>query len=231
VTTRRPTAPRAPAARVSRLPAQPAKPVAKPAGKAAAGKAAARPGARPVTTAAAKPVAKRPGAGTRAPGRPASRPGAARSGAGPGRAARPTRTGRARPPVIRPVTALAGVLVVLTLLIAPYVRPWVSQRSQISAAKQEVLSLQEEVAQLTAEQQRWNDPAFVEAQARDRLKYVKPGEIAYAVLGDAAGEGSADPRDAAVAVPRQDAARPWYATLWGSVEAAGDPTTRQRDQP
>lgn len=133
--------------------------------------------------------------------------------------------------MIRPVTALAGVLVVLTLLIAPYVRPWVSQRSQIAAAEQDVISLQNDVARLTAERARWNDPAYVEAQARERLKYVKPGEIAYGLLDDGAGAVSADPREAAVAVPRQDAARPWYSTLWGSVEAAGDPTTQLREKP
>lgn len=125
------------------------------------------------------------------------------------------------------MTALAGVLVVLALLIAPYVRPWVSQRSQIAAAEQEMAELQQDVTDLTAERRRWDDPSYVAAQARARLKYVNPGEIAYSLLDDTASSAAADPRVAAVAVPHQDVTRPWYDTLWGSVTAAGDPTTRQ----
>lgn len=136
-----------------------------------------------------------------------------------------------RPPVIRPMTALAGVVVVLILLIAPYVRPWVSQRSQISAAQDEMATLQRDVQQLTAERARWNDPAYVATQARARLNYVKPGEIAYSLVDDTATDASADPRLAAVAVPHHDAARAWYDTLWGSVTSAGDPTTRQPARP
>ncbi len=125
------------------------------------------------------------------------------------------------------MTAIAGVLVVLALLIAPYVRPWVGQRSQIAAAREEVGNLQDEVAAHEFERGRWNDPAYVAAQARNRLGYVKPGEIAYSVLDDVSAAASADPRQAGVAVPHQDAGRPWYDTLWGSVRTAGDPTTRQ----
>jgi hypothetical protein len=129
--------------------------------------------------------------------------------------------------VIRPATALAGVLVALTLLVAPYVRPWVGQRSQIAAAREEVAQLEADVARLTAERARWDDPAFVAAQARDRLHYVKPGDVALTVLDDVAAPVSADPRDATVAVPEQDVSRPWYGTLWRSLQTAGDPTTRQ----
>ncbi len=129
--------------------------------------------------------------------------------------------------MIRPATAVAGLFVVLALLIAPYVRPWVSQRSQIAAAQDEVIRLKGEVAHLTAERRRWDDPAYVSAQARQRLKYVKPGEIGYVLLDDVAPPVSADPREAAVAIPEQDLSRPWYGTLWRSIETAGDPTTRQ----
>lgn len=133
--------------------------------------------------------------------------------------------------MIRPATALAGVLVVLALLVAPYVRPWVSQRSQIAAAEDDVARLRAEVSDLQEQRARWDDPAYVAAQARGRLKYVKPGEVAYTLLDDVAPPESADPRAAAVAVPDQDASRPWYGTLWRSIETAGDPTTRQDPVP
>jgi len=127
--------------------------------------------------------------------------------------------------MIRPATAVAGLFVVLALLIAPYLRPWVTQRAQISAAKQQVAELQADVTTLRAEQRRWEDDAFVEAQARQRLKYVFPGEIAYVML-DRGSTTTADPRTASSVVPQVDLTRPWYDTLWHSMETAGDPNTR-----
>jgi hypothetical protein len=132
---------------------------------------------------------------------------------------------------MRPVTMLSAVLVVLVLLLAPYVRPWVTQRSQIAEANDQMRRLQQDVEDLTAEQRRWEDPAYVRAQARERLHFVMPGETGYVVLDDSVpGAASSDPRAATVAVPGTGQAandQPWYATLWSSVRIAGDPTTEQ----
>jgi hypothetical protein len=123
---------------------------------------------------------------------------------------------------------VAGVLVVLVLLIAPYLRPWVSQRSQISDGDQKVRELQSEVDALADERRRWDDPAYVRAQARERLHFVMPGETGYVVLSDPASSGSkSDPRTADAAVPVRAGDEPWYARVWESVQIAGDPTTEQ----
>jgi hypothetical protein len=126
---------------------------------------------------------------------------------------------------------LSGVLVVLVLLLAPYVRPWVTQRSQIAEGDERVRELQHEVEELTAERQRWNDPVYVRAQARERLHYVMPGETGYVVLDDSPRVASTpDPRTAAAALPARSAGTdrgPWYARVWTSVQIAGDPTTEQ----
>jgi len=42
----------------------------------------------------------------------------------------------------------------------------------------------DDLDELDAEVARWSDPAYVEAQARDRLYYVYPGDVAYLVLDD-----------------------------------------------
>jgi hypothetical protein len=123
---------------------------------------------------------------------------------------------------------LSGVLVVLVLLLAPYVRPWVNQRSQISQGQDQVRALQQQVDELTAQRERWNDPAFVRAQARARLLVVMPGETGYVVLDDDAAPAAApDPRSATAVLPGDAAGRPWYARVWDSVRTAGDPTTEQ----
>jgi Septum formation initiator len=116
---------------------------------------------------------------------------------------------------------MCGVLVILALLIAPYVRPWLAQRSQLAQGREEVGRLQKEVDALTAERNRWDDPAYVKAQARARLHLVMPGEVGYVNLDPArTGAGGTDPRSAEAALPpRHDDA--WYGALWQSVVGAG----------
>ena len=118
---------------------------------------------------------------------------------------------------------MSGVLVILALLIAPYVRPYLAQRSQLADGRQELVRLQREVDALQAERDRWNDPAYVKAQARSRLHMVLPGEVGYVNLEPRSrAAAKADPRSAAAAVPpRTDEA--WYGTLWQSVRSAGTP--------
>ena len=117
---------------------------------------------------------------------------------------------------------LSGVLVILALLIAPYVRPWLAQRSQLTQGRAEVVQLQTEVARLQAERNRWNDPAYIRAQARARLGMLEPGEVGYVRLDPAAPTHAADPRSAAAAVPPRHGTA-WYGTLWQSVVGAGTP--------
>jgi hypothetical protein len=121
---------------------------------------------------------------------------------------------------------MSGVLVILALLIAPYVRPWLAQRSQLAEGRQELTRLQREVDALSAERSRWNDPDYVKAQARSRLHMVLPGEVGYVNLEPTRPEPArTDPRSAAAAVPpRSDDA--WYGTLWQSVRSAGTPQSQ-----
>jgi cell division protein FtsL len=116
---------------------------------------------------------------------------------------------------------LSGVLVILALLIAPYVRPWLAQRSQLAQSRTEVVQLQADVARLQAERDRWGDPDYIRAQARARLGMLNPGEIGYVRLDPAAPARAADPRSAAAAVPPRHGTA-WYGTLWQSVVGAGE---------
>jgi cell division protein FtsB len=127
-------------------------------------------------------------------------------------------------PVVRPVTMMSGVLVILALLIAPYVRPYLAQRSQLAQGREDLVRLQREVDALQAERDRWNDPDYVKAQARARLHMVLPGEVGYVRLDpNPSGGAKTDPRSAAAAVP-QRSGEAWYGTLWQSVHTAGTPS-------
>lgn len=121
---------------------------------------------------------------------------------------------------------VSGVLVVVALLLAPYVRPWITQRSDIADGRQQLTDLQRQVDQLTAERQRWNDPAYVRAQARERLHFVMPGETGYVVLEPTPSAAApSDPRSVTAALPGTGDSRVWYSKVWDSIEIAGDPAT------
>ena len=79
----------------------------------------------------------------------------------------------------------------------------------------ELLSQRDKINDLNGEVAKWQDPEYVRIQARERLFYVRPGEVPLLVLEDPAGAA----RDAGKPMPKA-AADSWYDTLWGSVEAA-----------
>lgn len=122
------------------------------------------------------------------------------------------------------MTMLAGVAVVLAILLAPYLRPWLAQRSDIAAKQAQVEALQRQVDELRTERNRWNDPAFVKAQARERLNFVMPGELGYVVLSDRQQRKTDPARQAALDAGRVTG-RPWFDVLWQSVQLAGHATS------
>jgi cell division protein FtsB len=81
--------------------------------------------------------------------------------------------------------ALSMLLLVVAALVvlAPSLKTLVEQRQQIAALEQSVIDAQADVDGLNSEIDRWSDPAYIEAQARDRLYYVYPGDITFLVIG------------------------------------------------
>lgn len=81
--------------------------------------------------------------------------------------------------------ALSILLLVVAALIvlAPSLKTFFEQRQQIAALEESVRLAQEQVDGLRGEIDRWSDPSYVEAQARDRLYYVYPGDITFLVIG------------------------------------------------
>lgn len=113
---------------------------------------------------------------------------------------------------------LALVLCLLAISLAYPLRQYLAQRSEIAGYRTTVAAQEQRVAQLRRQQQRWADPAYVAVQARQRLRYVLPGETSYVVLGAGAAEAATGGTEVA---PVQDSSRPWFTDLWRSVEGAG----------
>jgi len=77
---------------------------------------------------------------------------------------------------------LAAIFVMLAVTLVPTLRSTLKQRSQISDLRSQLAQQGRTVAALQREQRQWSDPAYVEQQARERLKFVRVGETSYTVI-------------------------------------------------
>ncbi len=152
-----------------------------------------------------------------------SRPtGAADTADGAPGASRARRTPR-RPRLTGRAAVLVLVLAVLAISYASSLRAYLQQRAHISDLKSQIAEREVAIDRLESEKRRWNDPAYVEQQARERFGYVMPGEKSYVVLD---GDGQPLETEASLSDPdsvAQQPPTPWWADVWSSVELAGHP--------
>ena len=92
----------------------------------------------------------------------------------------------------------------------------------------EIVERQQRITDLQGDLNRWDDPAYVKIQARERLGWVVPGETGFKVV-EADGKplgGGAEIIDQTK--PDAPAPQAWWDKLWGSVEAADKPAPARR---
>src|SRR2546430_12057521 len=149
-----------------------------------------------------------------------------RRGSEPARPGRPRRSAakpRRHPAAVlglsttRRAAMFAIVVCALALSVAVPLRTYLGQRTEVEVQQQRQAQLRAQVQQLEQRKAQLNDPAQVEAEARRRLRYVRPGETPYVVElpGDHDGQGAGQPAKQA---PQQQS---WYGTLWDSVTGGG----------
>lgn len=154
---------------------------------------------------------------------PGGRPRNHRPGLG-GRIGRPASTATAHRP--RFTSRMAVLMVVVAVLVVSYassMRAYLQQRGHINDLRDQIAHSQSDITRLEREKRRWDDKAFVQAQARDRLGWVLPGETSYQVIGDdgkplASHNELSDPRAFARTVPES-----WWERLHGSLDTADHP--------
>jgi cell division protein FtsB len=124
------------------------------------------------------------------------------------RAARATR-GALGLSTARRAALLAVVVCALALTVAVPLRNYVSQRHELAAVAEQQQKLDADAAALRGERAAMDDPAHVEALARARLGYARPGETPYRVElpGDAANQPAAG---GGAAIAPSEADLPWY---------------------
>ena len=68
-------------------------------------------------------------------------------------------------------------------------RQYLVQRAEINRLSRQVHEQQRRVVELQAERERWDDPAYIKAQARKRLHFCMPGETCYVTIDSGSSHG------------------------------------------
>ncbi|WP_163757257.1 FtsB family cell division protein [Mycobacterium botniense] len=114
----------------------------------------------------------------------------------------------------RRAAVLAAIVCVLTLTIAGPVRTYFAQRTEMSQLAATESALRRQIADLEQQKAKLADPAYIAAQARERLGFVKPGDIPYQVQLPPTAALAAQPPSEATTAKSSD---PWYTALWHTI--------------
>jgi len=114
------------------------------------------------------------------------------------------------------------VIVLAVVVLAPSLRTLVEQQNQLVELRQAVEDKKNQVNELEGDIARWDDPAYIEAQARDRLVYVYPGDYTYLVIDD--GKTITTDDGAPISDDIQTTKVDWVRGLLASVVTAGTTT-------
>ena len=110
--------------------------------------------------------------------------------------------------------ALATILFLMALTIAPPIKNYFTQRAQISALKSQVESNNAALEQARKDLLMWRDPEFIKSQARERLHFVLPGERQYIVTDS---EGQYTQESGTTVANKIPDGQPWYARMIASI--------------
>ena len=116
-------------------------------------------------------------------------------------------------------TVLGVLVALLGVMLFPTAKSYYDQRQELGDLQAQVSEQEADVTRLEREKELWSTDEYVEAQARQRLKFVKVGEKSYTVIDAEDGSGV----DAETGTATGSADQPWYDQLSSSVEAADDP--------
>lgn len=137
------------------------------------------------------------------------------------------RGGSRRPRFTGRAAILVLVLAVLAVSYASSMKAYLQQRAHIQELKSQIAQREANIDDLEREKRRWRDPAYVQAQARERFGYLMPGETLYVVLDE-----NGDPLESRTsltdpATVADDTPTAWWASEWKSVQLAGVPPKPQ----
>lgn len=122
------------------------------------------------------------------------------------------------------LSAFAAIMLSLVILgtwvLVPTVGTYLGQRQKIDALEHSVQVTTEQIQDLERERARWDDPAYITTQARERLYYVKPGEVPYLIDFDL-DPADLPPEQEEVSDELQERPSEWMPQLLRSITSAG----------
>jgi cell division protein FtsB len=103
------------------------------------------------------------------------------------------------------------VLCAVALTLAYPLRNYLAQREALAQVTSQQQALEKQISDLQAQQAALSDPDYIAAQAKERLRYVSPGDTVYRIVLPA-GTGKSDDKAAATPDPQ-----PWYSNMWDTL--------------
>ncbi|MDH6198936.1 cell division protein FtsB [Mycobacterium frederiksbergense] len=117
----------------------------------------------------------------------------------------------------RRAAILAAVVCVLTLTIAGPVRTYFAQRTEMKQLQASEEQLRTQIANLEQQKVKLADPAYIAAQARERLGFVMPGDTPYRVQLPPEAMVPAEPGEPGLPGSTAPTGQPWYTALWHTI--------------
>lgn len=119
--------------------------------------------------------------------------------------------------IARLLTLAAVALAVFLVVFSP-LRSWMDQQQQARSLAAQIAQVKAQNAELEAEIKRYQDPEYISRQARERLGYVKPGEITYVVVDP---PGAKKPQLTSGWTDKDTNDLPWFRQIVAGLEVAG----------
>ena len=115
----------------------------------------------------------------------------------------------------RRAAVFAAVVFAVAMTVAIPAQRYVAQRNNIADLRTQVAQGTERVAELEKQVATANEPYAIEREARKRLHYVMPGELAFRVTDPMLVEQQQE--------ARAEAQGPWWGRMLDSVDQAAQP--------
>ena len=112
---------------------------------------------------------------------------------------------------------LGSVLLLLALMLLPTGKSWYDQQQRLGELRAQVAQQEDNVEDLRRERDLWQTDEYVEAEARKRLMFVRPGEKTYTVVDPDERIADVDPETGTVT---SSETQPWYEKVADSVHTA-----------
>lgn len=115
--------------------------------------------------------------------------------------------------------ALLAVLFIAALIMAQPLQLLLDQQSEFAQTQQQLEHETQRQKELETQLERWDDPAYVQQQARERFNMVMPGEHKYLVIDDE--EDTLEESKSSTDPLEEETEMGWADRLWGSVLSSG----------